>query len=96
MIGFDSFEGTPEGYVLLGVDGFEGDDRSAQEALDSVVTVMADGGFEIMASEVVDDSRSYLIVGQDSTRILMVLSENPAKGWYHSADQRLRRPGTMG
>ncbi len=84
VIGFDSFEGTPEGYVLLGVDGFEGDDRSAQEALDSVVTEMADGGFEIMASEVVDDSRSYLVARQDSTLFLAVFSENPVKGWYHT------------
>jgi len=84
VIGFDSFEGTPEGYVLLGVDGFEGDDRSAQEALDSVVTEMTAGGFEIMASEVVDESRAYFVARQDSTLFLGVLSQNPARGWYHT------------
>lgn len=84
VIDFDSFEGEPEGYVLLGVDGFEGDDRSAQEALDSVVTEMTAGGFEIMASEVVDGGRAYFVARQDSTLFLGVFSENPVKGWYHT------------
>ncbi len=84
VVTFDAMQGQPEGYVVLGVDGFEGDDRTAQEALDSVVTALSDGGSEIVAGEVVDEGRAYLVAEQDSTRILLVLSRNPVKGWYHT------------